>query len=290
MRFLIIGGGCYGIYHSGQLYKAIQKGKLPADSRLIVIDRNAAPPALAEHGNKPGFEFVQSDWQTFLLQFLADPQQYDPARDGESVQLIPPPYAPHLYFDWLRFATEAQLHALGHTEIHQEREGFEYKMHTPYEYIDLKNGNHFLSRAGWTCPAFCIEPRLCPAVKDVRDWDLDSDLRNFVAGQPLQPSVSAAPRLAAAGLANGQSDRAGLDLPPPGRYSSVETFKCYHYTHGIGAIPALRMIEARERMVQLALSLDDNRPEARVAVGTLSHCHGVIATLLLKRDTKSLSQ
>lgn len=282
MRFIIIGGGCYGIYHSHQLYKAIQKGKLPADTRLIVIDRNATPPALAEHGHKPGYEFVQSDWQDYLLAFFSDPRQYDLDRDGETVHIVPPPYAPHLFFDWLRLSTAAYLKAQGYSHIQIEREGFEYKMHTPYEYIDPKNGNHFLSRAGWTCPAFCVEPRLCPAVKGVRDWDLANDLENFVFGRPVQPSTSAASRLAAAQLANGQPSTALLDTPPAGRYSLAETFKCHHYMHGIGTIAAPRLFEARERVVQVALKLDEAHPEARVAVGTVSHCHGVVATIALK--------
>ncbi len=286
MKFIVIGGGCYGIYHSGQLYKAIQKGKLPADTELVLVDRNADPPAKAAHGDKVNFQFVQSDWHEYLQKFYADPAQFDPTRDGETVQLVPPPYAPHLYYDWLRLSSADYLQSQGYSNISLEREGFGYKLQTPYEYIDPKNGNHFLSRAGWTCPSSCIEPRICPAVKGVRDWDLDTDLRGLVAGQPLAPSVSAAAALSEAKLSNGQSATSAtslLDVPPPGRYSAIETFKCHHYMHGIGTIPALRLLEARERTVALALSLDEFRPEARVAVGTISHCHGVVATILIKR-------
>src|SRR4051812_37934418 len=102
MRFIVIGGGCYGVYHSGQLYKSIQKGKLPADSQLIVVDRNAQPRAMLEHGSKAGFSFVQSDWQAFLQEFFSDPSRYNPATDGDEVQIVPAPFAPHLFFDWLQ--------------------------------------------------------------------------------------------------------------------------------------------------------------------------------------------
>ena len=283
MRFIVIGGGCYGIYHSGQLYKAIQRGKLPAASRLIIVDRNDAPPARTAHGDKAGFEFVKSDWQAFLQTFLSDPAQFDPARDGESVQIVPAPFAPHLFFDWLRFSTEARLHELGRPDIAVERAGFDHRLDLPYEYTD-GTGNHFVSRAGWTCPTTCIEPRNCPAVKGVRDWDLDQDLRNFVAGQPIRSSVSAASRLAETGLPNGQTTTAVLEAPPPpeGLYSGVETFTCHHFAHGIGTVPARRLFEARERLVALALTLGPARPQGLVAVGTVSHCHGVIATLQLK--------
>jgi hypothetical protein len=285
VQFVIIGGGCYGIYHAGQLYKAIQKGKLPAASRLIMVDRNARPPAKAKFGQQPNFAFVQADWHAYLMQFMHDPGQFEPERDGDTIQIVPPPYAPHLFFEWLRASTEVALKERGLSSFQVEREGFDYPLRTPYEYIDPKNGNHFLSRAGWTCPATCIEPRLCPAVKGVRDWDLDEDLRAFVGGQPLKPSASARERLAQAGLPNGQASPGAIaETPPAGRYSGVETFKCHHFIYGIGTVPALHLYEARERMVRLALSLDETRPETRVAVGTVSHCHGVVATILLKRS------
>lgn len=287
MRFVVIGGGCYGIYHSGQLYKAIQKGKLPAASRLILVDRNAEPPAKARFGHLPHFTFVQADWHNYLMQFMRDPDRFNPAQDGETVQLVPPPFAPHLFFDWLRAATTEALHERGLQNYRVEREEFNYSLRTPYEYHDSKTGNHFLSRAGWTCPATCIEPRLCPAVKDIRDWDLDTDLRDFVAGQPIRPSVSARLTLERAGLPNGPdsptASAAVKETPPPEHFGGVETFRCHHFMYGIGTVPALRLYEARERLVRLALGLDETRPETRVAVGTISHCHGVVATILLKR-------
>ncbi len=283
MRFVVIGGGCYGLYHSSQLYKAIQKGKLPPTSQLIMVDRNPEPPARAKFGFSPNFTFVQADWHNYLMQFMQGPARFEPERDGETIQIVPPPYAPHLFFEWLRAATDLALQELRPGGFQVEREGFDYPMRTPYEYIDPKNGNHFLSRAGWTCPATCIEPRLCPAVKGIRDWDLDEDLRAFVGGQTLKPSVSASHALAQAGLANGPaSNTVLLETPPAGRYSGVETFKCHHFMYGIGTVPALRLYEARERLIRLALTLDDTRPETRVAVGTVSHCHGVVATILLK--------
>lgn len=287
MRFIVVGGGCYGIYHSGQLYKAIKKGKLPPETQLIIIDRNAEPKAKQHYGELPEFSYVQTDWQAFLQKFLFDPSQFDPQHDSETTHIVPAPFAPHLMFDWLQFATQNRLRELGLTNILVEREGFDYKLNLPYEYTDPKNGNHFMSRAGWTCPTACIEPRLCPAVKNVRDWDLDHDLRDFIAGQPVKSSVSAAERLQAASMANGQTAGAVLEAvaarPVVGFYSGVETFTCHHYMHGIGTVPAGRMFEACSRVVNLARQLSDEQPEARIAVGTVSHCHGVVATLALKK-------
>lgn len=283
MRFIVIGGGCYGVYHSGQLYKALKKGKLPAATKLIIIDRNAEPKAKGEFGDKPEFSFVQSDWQAFLQNFFFDPSQFDPHHDGETTHVVPAPFAPHLMFEWLQFATQKRLLQLGLSDILVEREGFDYKMQLPYEYTDPKNGNHFMSRAGWTCPTACIEPRLCPAVKAVRDWDLDTDLRNFVVGQPVLPSQSAATRLQAANLPNGQTALVEPELLASDFFSGVETFTCHHYIHGIGTVSALRMFESCERMIKLAQQLTRDRPVARIAVGTVSHCHGVVASLVLRK-------
>ncbi len=274
MRFIVIGGGCYGVYHSGQLFKSIQKGKLPADSQLIVVDRHAEPRAMSEHVDKPGFVFVQSDWQEFLQGFFSDATRYNPATDGDEVQIVPAPFAPHLFFDWLRFSVNQRLQELGRTDISVEREGFDYKMSLPYEFTD-KSGNHFVSRAGWTCPTACIEPRLCPAVKGLRDWDLQNDLRGFVAGQAVKFSESAALKLTAANLPNGAT---ALAEPPPA-FAGVETFTCHHFSHGIGTTPARQLFDARTRLLDLALTLTPAQPEARVAIGTVSHCHGVVATL-----------
>lgn len=280
MRFIVIGGGCYGVYHSGQLYKAIQKGKLPAESQLIVVDRNARPRIVEEYGDKAEFKFVQSEWQDFLLNFFGDPARFNPETDGEEVQLVPAPFAPHLFFDWLKGATEARLKQLGREDIALAREGFDFTLHLPYEYADTKNLNHFMSRAGWTCPATCIEPHLCPAVKGVRDWDLAEDVGGFVAGRPVKPSVSAAEKLSEANLSNGV---AVLEAPTvaPDYFAGAEVSTVHHFVYGIGTTPARVWYEAYTRMVELALSLSQARPEARVAVGTVSRCHGVVATLRL---------
>lgn len=279
MRFIVIGGGCYGVYHSGQLYKAIQKGKLPADSQLIMVDRNAAPRAVQEHAGKPNFVFVQSDWHDFLMAYFADNSHYDPARAGDSVHVVPPPYAPHLFFDWLRAATAQKLAELGRRDIKVEREGFDFKLNTPYE-LTNDYGNHFMSRAGWTCPATCIEPHICPAIKAERDWDLDDDLRRLVAGKPVLPSLTAAPMLETANIANAMTAPDSFYLRQvASSFDSIETFTCHHFIFGIGTVTAARMLAARERMIQLALSLNAARPSARVAVGTVSHCHGVVACI-----------
>lgn len=283
MKFIIIGGGCYGIYHSGQLYKAIQKGKLPADSELVIVDRNTQPKAKEIYADKPNFKFVQSDWQAFLQSFFDDPAQFDFASAGDSVQIVPAPFAPHLLFDWLQTAVTNRLYQLNINNVTVTREGFDYELGLPFESTDTV-GNHYISRAGWLCPTTCIEPRLCPAVKGWRDWDLDVDVRRFVNGLPVLASISANPKLEAAHLANGNSRVATLGKTlNPAEFTGVESFTCHHFIFGIGTVPARRLFEARERLVQAAHGLTEVNPATRLAVATVSHCHGVVATLALER-------
>jgi hypothetical protein len=278
MRFIIIGGGCYGTYHSGQLYKAIQKGKLPSNTKLIIVDRNAEPRAKQEHARKTNFEYVQSDWQAYLINFFDDPANYELARDGDSVQIVPAPFAPHLMFDWLQHSTTKALAELGRSDIELSRDGFEDTLHLPFESTNAEK-NHFMSRAGWMCPTTCIEPRLCPAIKDVRDWDLDNDLRQYIAGYNVAPSITAAAKLAEGKMANGTT----AVLTPLARdFDGVETFTCHHYAHGIGTTSAKSLFASRQRLIDLALSLNETKPTARVAIGTVSRCHGVVAALLIK--------
>ena len=283
MKFIIIGGGCYGIYHSGQLFKAIQKGKLPPNTQLVVIDRNLEPAAMKVHGEKPGFSFIQSDWQDFLQSYFNDPLQFDSSSEGDSVQIVPAPFAPHLMFDWLQNAVKIRLQKLlPANDFKIIREGFDYQMGLPFESTDT-TGNHYISRAGWLCPTTCIEPRICPAVKNIRDWDLDIDVRRFVAGQGVLASASASEKLQTASLANGANPEILGERLNPADFDGVVTFQCHHFVHGIGTVPARRLFEARERLVASALALTAQRPVARFAIATLSHCHGVVATLRIEK-------
>jgi hypothetical protein len=113
----------------------------------------------------------------------------------------------------------------------------------PYEHADV-GGNQFISAAGWVCPVTCIEPALCPAIKGPRTWEL------------------------------GEIVRGGAASAPEG-YSETVLFTCRHFAWGIGAIPVQSLLDARQRIVR---ALGAGQPQ-RLIVGTVSSCHGVLATL-----------
>jgi hypothetical protein len=113
----------------------------------------------------------------------------------------------------------------------------------PFEHADAA-GNQFISAAGWVCPVTCIEPALCPAIKGPRTWEL------------------------------GEIVRGGAAAAPDG-YTDVLLFTCHHFAWGIGAIPVQALLDARARLLA---GLAAGQPQ-RVIVGTVSSCHGVLATL-----------
>lgn len=241
MDLIVIGGGCYGSYHARQLLKAQRRGKIAA-RRLLIVDRNPACRALAEFAGEPQVEVVRAEWSTFLTAHLAD---LDPDADD---RIVPAPFAPHLLFDWLLGAVQTEVPTVSVT-----RRPCELALGLPYEQSDAA-GNRFISAAGWICPATCIEPARCPAIRAQRDWELGEIVRTGVAR-------SAEP------------------------YTGVELFTCRHYAFGIGTIPVTDLIRARHRLA-VALRLDA-APSLRVVVGTVSACHGVIGELTAQSASRN---
>ncbi len=178
MDLLIIGGGCYGCYHTRQLLKAHQRGKITA-RRLFVIDHNPACRALTEFADEPLVEVVRSDWAAFLRDYLAD---VPPDTDD---RIVPAPFAPHLLFDWLLDAVGAAV-----PEVSVARGPCDLTLGLPFERGDAV-GNRFISAAGWVCPATCIEPALCPAIHGERTWELGEIVRAGAARAP-QPYANVA--------------------------------------------------------------------------------------------------
>lgn len=168
MDLIVIGGGCYGCYHTRQLLKAQRRGKIAA-RRFLVVDRNPACRALAEFADEALVEVVRAEWADFLLMYLA---AATPESDG---QLVPAPFAPHLLFDWLLAALQDDLPAADLL-----RAPCDLTLGLPYEQGD-PTGNRFISAAGWVCPATCIEPARCPAIHDTRTWELGAIVRAAAA-------------------------------------------------------------------------------------------------------------
>jgi hypothetical protein len=234
MQLIVIGGGCYGCYHTRQLLKAHQRGKIAAQ-RFVVVDRNPACRALTEFAAEPLVEVVRSDWARFLHTYLRERAVTTDDR------LVPAPFAPHLLFDWLLDAMQEDVPQHAVRRVHCE-----LALDLPYEQSD-EVGNRFISAAGWRCPASCIEPARCPAIRSERTWELGE--------------------LVLAGAA-----RAAIP------YAHTALFTCRHYAYGVGTIPVRELVRAR---IELAAIVRQSQPAPlRALIGTVSACHGVLGELV----------
>ena len=102
MDIIVIGGGCYGTFQTRRLLKAIDAGRIGADARIVIIDRNGSPPAKAEFSGDSRVVFAKSDWSSFLTSYFLE-------YAGNGDQLIPAHIAPHLLFDLTEFIRKNRL-------------------------------------------------------------------------------------------------------------------------------------------------------------------------------------
>jgi len=159
VQITVIGGGCYGVFQTRRLLKAMDAGKIPEGS-IVVVDRNVAPPASLEFREDSRVRVVESDWSEYLADYFLH------ADVGREDQLIPAHIAPHLLFN----LCGAYLRNSGISNIEQVPVTVEFGL--PFE--KLSGDMRFISAAAWLCPFSCIEPSVCPAIKSERTWDLST--------------------------------------------------------------------------------------------------------------------
>lgn len=156
-EIVVLGGGCYGGYHTGQLLKARSRGRLRCD-RILVVDRNPRCPVSRHLRGERAVVFVCAEWTEFLAEYVP--------HAPPDAQLVPAPLAPHVLADWLEGALRRAF-----PQVWIERAPLTGALHLPYDVVDA-GGNRYLSHAAWVCPSTCIEPEICPAIRGPREWDL----------------------------------------------------------------------------------------------------------------------
>lgn len=166
MLYVVIGGGCWGSFHTRLLLKAHDAGRIALNS-VVVVDRNPAPPARAEFGHDARARFAQADW---LEWYVAEIDRLPP-----STQIVPAPIAPHLACQWLLRTAAPRLpgHALDVVPM-------AHCFGLPYEHL-APDGCRYISAAAWACPTTCRAPAICPAIQAERTWDLGAILRALAA-------------------------------------------------------------------------------------------------------------
>jgi hypothetical protein len=153
------------------LEKGRKRGRISADARIIMVDRNERPPAMdvPEVGENPYLSFVRSDW----LEYMKANWDLLPP----DTQVIPAPVAPHLAFEWLVWSLHQRL---GSPEA-VLTEPMDYQFGgLPFEHL-APSGTRYISAADWICPTNCRAPHICPMTRDVRFWDLEDTVKDYAA-------------------------------------------------------------------------------------------------------------
>ena len=163
------------------------------------------------------------------------------ADDADAI--VPSPLMPHLLFQWLEGRARAHWPS---RRVSVETPGAVGSV--PWQKEGAES-TRYVSFAEWMCPVNCIEPRICPHTRDVRTWS-------------LPPSVAAH---AAAARADGE------------RVDGPAIFHCTHRAYGVGMID-VRDVLGSERMLVEAV---ERGGDARLLVGTVSHCHGALGVLVV---------
>jgi hypothetical protein len=207
---------------AGQRLRARAAGRLRTGA-IVVVDRD---PSCAASSLDHPVTVAVADWEAWLTAHLGG---WD--RDAH---FVPYHWAPHLLESWLlgevrRAGGEAARgKALAPRGL-------------PFERATAA-GDRALSYASWPCPPMCIEPRLCPHTRGLRDWSLAADLGTPGPGEPAEEPV---------------------------------VFRTLHLTYGVGTVPVRDILAARDRVVEAARG----RARRTFVVATSSHCHALAATL-----------
>lgn len=213
---LVIGGGRDGTYHARQLLHARAAGAVNRAHAVAVVDRSPDCLAFDQLRGADGFVPVVAEWSGYLDTWLGGEAAY-----GDHV--IPAPWMPHLLWSWL-------LRAAGASAC-EPPSGWGL----PFE-VAGEPGVRFLSAAGWTCPATCVEPAGCPALHAPRDWDLAAIIAERSEALGWIPAVLRSKHLAFGVASVPVGDlleaRRRLAAAPPGARALVATSSHCHAAIG----------------------------------------------------------
>lgn len=167
------------------------------------------------------------------------------ASDREASKLdaiVPSPLMPHLMFDWL--LERAQKRWPDRSVL---AEPLLRAPDTPWQRA-APDGTHYVSFAEWMCPINCIEPRRCPHTRGERSWSLPVTARQYVVRARENGEALAGPVI----------------------------FHCIHRTYGVGMFDTRAVLDGDDFVRVAAASA-----AAAILVGTMSHCHGAFARLVV---------
>ena len=226
-EYIVIGGGEWGCHHAGLLLRAMRNGRL-APATVHAVDRDPACAVAERFAGEELFRFTRMEWLPFLGEYLG-------SSPPGGAQVVPSPHAPHLFLDWLESYILSRRPG---AEL--RREPFEAELSLPFQYAGADN-NLYLSAAAWECPISCREPRVCPAIRARRSWDIGEIIRARAAGG--------------------------------GQRMTAIVWKSEYVAPGVAAVPVAHLLGGAGAV------LGDPLASGRAAVATVSSCHGVVSVL-----------
>jgi hypothetical protein len=156
--------------------------------------------------------------------------------------IVPSPLMPHLLFQWLEQRARERWPSRTVSVETPDVIG-----NVPWQKGGAES-TRYVSFAEWMCPVNCVEPRTCPHTREARSWSLPRSLAAHVA----------------AARARGE------------RVDGPVIFHCTHRAYGVGMIDVRDVLDGERLLVAAA-----GRGEARLLVGTVSHCHGALGLLVV---------
>lgn len=197
-RLVVVGGGCYGRYYSGQLVAARRRGKLVLDG-ITVVDRDPACAVARDPALAPEVDLVRAEWDAYFDDYLGPG-----GTAGPGDHIVPSPLMPHLFCHWL--VRRAQARWPGRSIAPAP---FPAPWPTPFDTAaPAPDHTRYVSFADWLCPTHCVEPAICPVIRAPRTWEMADTVARIT--ERLMP-----------------------DRPVAGPV----VLACRHLTHGVGTVP-----------------------------------------------------
>src|SRR3954453_13315179 len=81
---VIVGGGCYGTFYTGQLLRAAERARARF-RRLLLVDRDPQCRVAQEIGHAEGVTLVTQDWGQFFDRYLAEAASIPESGTGDAI-------------------------------------------------------------------------------------------------------------------------------------------------------------------------------------------------------------
>ncbi len=239
---VVIGGGCYGTFYATQLARAKARGKA-SYRRVVLVDRDPNCRAGAELPEAADRQLITSEWDAFFDRFLGAARPA--AALDEQDYIVPSPHMPHLMFEWVLRRSRARF-----VDRRFEVVPVPDSLDTPYDRT-AADRTRYVSFADWVCPTHCIEPAICPAIGQMRTWEMPDAVRALAGRLRARGEPVFGPAL----------------------------FLCRHHVYGVGTFAVDAVLDG-ERIVAEAA----RQPEGGTAlIGTVSSCHGALNLVRIVR-------